>query len=136
LTPDEIRSHPLFAKLNERQQTFVDALLSNGNDKLAAAQTAWKCNGEASARTQANRALQNESVAFLIEQFFGKDPDRERFTRESALEFAASKARSAKDPKLSLDYLRLIAAMEGWITKQQEKVPDQPRDDSHDEFSL
>lgn len=84
----------------------------------------------------ANRAMQNEAVAHLCELYWGVDPDRERFTRESALQFAASKARSTKDPKLSLDYLRLIAAMEGWITKQQEKVPDQPRDDSHDEFSL
>jgi len=138
LTPDEIRSHPLFDKLNERQKTFVDALLRNGNDKVKAAQEAWTCNGEASARTLANRALQNDAIAFLVESFFGRDPDRERFTRESALEFAAARARgcSAKDPKLSLDYLRLIAAMEGWITKQQEKVPEQPRDDGNDPFSL
>lgn len=136
MTPEEVRSHALYAKLNERQQTFVDALLKNSNDKVAAAQAAWTCSSEASARTMANRAMQNEAVAHLCELYWGVDPDRERFTRESALQFAASKARSTKDPKLSLDYLRLIAAMEGWITKQQEKVPDQPRDDSHDEFSL
>jgi hypothetical protein len=136
LTPEEIRSHPLFAKLNERQQTFVDALLRNGNDKVKAAQEAWTCNGEASARTLANRALQNEGIAFLVESFFGKDPDRERFTRDGALEFAASKARSVKDPKLALDFLRLIAAMEGWITRQQEKPPEQPRDDGGDPFLL
>jgi hypothetical protein len=136
VTPDEIRSHPLFEKLNERQKTFVDALLKNGNDKVKAAQEAWTCNGEASARTLANRALQHEGVAYLIESFFGKDPDRERFTRESALEFAASKARASKDPKLSLDYLRLISAIEGWITKAADKAPEVPRDDSHDEFTL
>ena len=136
MTPDEIRSHPLFAKLNERQQTFVDALLRNGNDKVKAAQEAWTCNGEASARTLANRALQNDAIAFLIESFFGKDPDRERFTRDQALEFAAAKARSVKDPKLSLDYLRLIAVMEGWLVKATDSAPQAPRDDSTDEFTL
>jgi hypothetical protein len=136
MTPDELRSHALYSKLNERQQTFVGALLKNSNDKVAAAQAAWTCSSEASARTMANRAMQNEAVAHLCEMYFGRSPDRERFTRDAALEFAASKARSTKDPKLSLDYLRLIAAMEGWITKQQEKVPDQPRDDSQDLFNL
>jgi hypothetical protein len=136
VTAEELRSHPLYEKLNERQQTFLNELLKNGRDKLAAAKVAWVCNGEASARTQANRALANEFVAQLCELYWGRDPERERFTRESALEFAAGQARKAKDPKLSLDYLRLIAAMEGWITKQQEKIPEQPRDDSHDEFSL
>lgn len=136
MTPDEIKSHPLFEKLNERQKVFVGALLKNGRDKIAAAKDAWTCSTEASARSMANRAMSDESVAHLCEMYWGKDPERERFTRESALEFAASKARSAKDPKLSLDYLRLIAAMEGWITKQQEKAPEAPRDDSQDEFTL
>ena len=41
MTPDEIRSHPLFDKLNDRQKRFVYALLKNGNDKVAAAHEAW-----------------------------------------------------------------------------------------------
>ena len=96
MTPDEIRSHPLYAKLNERQQIFVDELLKNGHDKVAAAHAAWKCNGDDSARTIANRALKNDAVAFLVESYFGKDPERERFTREAALEFAAKQARGCR----------------------------------------
>jgi hypothetical protein len=74
MTPDEIRSHPLFTKLTERKQTFINTLLTNNNDKIAAAHAAWNCNGDESARTLANRALQDESVAFLVEQYFGRDP--------------------------------------------------------------
>ena len=65
LTPDEIRTHPLFSKLSGRQQIFVDELLKNGNDKIAAAHKAWTCNGDESARTMANRALQDERVVVM-----------------------------------------------------------------------
>jgi len=136
LTPDEIRSHPLFAKLNERQQTFVDALLRNGNDKVKAAQEAWTCNGEASARTLANRALQNEGIAFLVEQYFGVDPEAVQFTREKALDFLAKKARNTKDDALALSYMKVIVEMNGWLVKAAATPPAQPRDDSQDSFTL
>jgi hypothetical protein len=138
MTPDEIRSHPFFSKLSERKQTFVNTLLTNKNDKIAAAHAAWKCNGDESARTLANRALQDESVAFLVESYFGRDPSRIKFTREQALEFAAKKARDADDdPKLALDYLKLIVQMEGWLVKAAD-APNAPApvDDSNDEFQL
>lgn len=137
MTPEEIRSHPLFNKLTERKQTFVSTLLTNKNDKIAAAQAAWKCNGIESARTLANRALQDEAVAFLVEQYFGKDPSRIQFTREQALEFAAKKAREADDPKLALDYLKLIVQMNGWLYKPADTpATPPPADDSNDEFNL
>lgn len=123
--------------MNERKQLFINALLGNGNDKVAAAHAAWKCNGDDSARTLANRALQDEAVAFLVEQYFGRDPSRIRFTREQALEFAAKKARDADDPKLALDFLRLIVQMEGWLFKPADNATTTPSvDDSNDEFNL
>lgn len=137
MTPDEIRTHPLFSKLNDRQQIFVNALLSNGNDKLKAAHEAWNCSGDESARTLANRALQNESVSFLIESYFGKDPLRVQFTKEGALEFASQRAREATDPKIALDYLKLIVGMNGWLYKPAENDPKPPHiDDSDEEFKL
>lgn len=136
MTPEEIRSHPLFDKLNDRQKIFVDALLKNGNDKVAAAHEAWKCNGDDSARTLANRAMQNSNVAFLVEQYFGTDPEAIQFTREKALDFLAKKARGTKDEKLALDYLKLIVAINGWAVKAQDQAPLQPRDDSNDTFTL
>jgi hypothetical protein len=138
MTPDEIKAHPFFAKLSERKQTFVSTLLSNGNDKIAAAHAAWKCNGDESARTLANRALQDEAVAYLVEQYFGKDPSRQQFTRDEALEFAASKAREAGDPKICLDYFKIIVEMNGWRVKPSDapKETDKPEDDSNDEFTL
>lgn len=137
MTPDEIRSHPLYAKLNERKQKFVDTLLANKNDKIAAAHAAWKCNSDESARTLANRALQDEAVAFLVEQYFGKDPSRVQFTREQALEFAAKKARDAQDDKLALDYLRLIVQMNGWLYKPADTpATPPPTEDGNEEFQL
>lgn len=138
MTPDEIRSHPFFTKLNERKQTFVSTLIENKNDKIAAAHAAWKCNGDESARTLANRALQDESVAFLVEQYFGKDPSRLQFTREQALEFAAGKARETGDPKICLDYFKIIVEMNGWRVKPADapKEVEKPGDDSDDEFKL
>jgi hypothetical protein len=136
MTPDEIKNSPLFEKLNGRQQTFVSTLLANGNDKVAAAQAAWKCNGEASARTLANRALQNDSVAFLVEQYFGVDPEAVQFTRSKALDFLSKKARNTKDDKLALDYLKVIVAINGWLVKAADTAPQQTHDDSNDPFSL
>jgi hypothetical protein len=136
MTPDEIRSHPLFLKLGERQQVFVSELLRNENDKVKAAHKAWNCKGDDSARTLANRALQNEHVAFLVESYFGQDPDKLQFTREGALDFAAKKARNSKDDKIALDYLRLIVGMNGWLVKPADKPDDPPRDDGNDEFTL
>lgn len=137
MTPDEIRSHPLFAKLNERKQTFINTLLTNANNKIAAAHAAWKCNGDESARTLAHRALQDEAVAFLVESYFGKDPSRIQFTREQALEFASKKARAADDPKLALDYLKLIVQMNGWLCKPADVAATPPiKDDGDDPFEL
>lgn len=136
MTPDEIRSHPLFEKINDRQRIFIDALLQNGNDKIQAAHKAWTCNGDESARTLANRALQNENVAFLVEQYYGTDPERIQFTREKALDFLAKKARSTKDEKLALDYMKVIVAINGWLVKQQETAPVQQRNDDQDEFEI
>lgn len=136
MTPDEIRHHPLFEKLTERQQVFVDQLLINGNDKIAAAHKAWTCNGDQSARTLANRNLADERVAYLVEAYFGKDPDRIQFTREGALELLAKKARATKDDKLCLDYMKVILMMNGWLVKQQEKPVDQPRDDGNDLITI
>jgi hypothetical protein len=42
MTPDEIKAHPVFAKLTEPRQKFVVALIENKNDKVAAAYVAWK----------------------------------------------------------------------------------------------
>lgn len=136
VTPAELRSHPYYAKLNERQTLFVDALIENGNDRIAAAHAAWKCSSDESARSMAHKAMKNEAVAFLVDQYYGGDPARQRFSRDQALEFAAQKARSAADLKLALDYLRLIAAMEGWLTKAAEKAPEAPTDDSQEAFEL
>jgi phage terminase small subunit len=136
LTPDEIRSHPLFEKLNERQKTFVDALLRNGNDKVKAAQEAWTTNGEASARTLANRAMKSESIAFLIESYFGRDQEAVQFSREQALDFLAKKARNAKDDALALSYMKVIVEMNGWLVKAAATPPTQVRDDGQDEFTL
>lgn len=139
MTPDELRTHPIFEKLTANQKTFVNELLSNGNDKIAAAHKAWKCSGDESARTLANRALSHDGISFLVESYFGKDPDRLQFTKESALDWAAKQARAAGDPKVALDYFKLIVAMNGWLYKPAEAKPpsvDTPRDDSNDEFSL
>lgn len=136
MTPDEIRTHPLYAKLTQNQQKFVSELLSNGNDKIKAAHAAWKCNGDESARTLANRALQREDISFLIESYFGRDPEKLEFTREEALAFAAKKAREAGDPKISLDYFKLVVAMNGWLYKPAELKPGEtaPKDDSNEIF--
>lgn len=137
MTPNEIRTHPLFTKLTENLQKFVSALLSNGNDKIKAAHSAWKCNGDESARTLANRALKREDISFLIEAYFGKDPERVQFTREGALEFASKQARATGDPKVSLDYFKLVVAMNGWLYKPAEVKPgdvEPPKDDSNDLF--
>lgn len=130
MTPDEIRSHTLYQKLAPKQQAFVDELLKNGNDKVKAATVAWTCKSEDSARSQANRALKHEGIAFLVEQYFGKDPNRERFTRESALEFASAKARGAGDDKLALEFLKLIVQMNGWLVKPADN--DKPKEDELD----
>jgi hypothetical protein len=136
MTPDEIRSHALFGKLTEKQKVFVNELMVNGNDKIDAASKAWACKNEESARTQANRALKHEGIAFLVEQYFGKDPTRERFTKEGALEFASSKARMTEDPKIALDYLRLVVQMEGWLVKPADNELPKTPNDGNAEFTL
>jgi hypothetical protein len=115
---------------------FVDQLLQNGNNRIAAAHATWNCNGDESARTLANRALQNESVAHLVEQYYGQDPERVQFTRDQALDFLAKKARNSKDDKLSLDYLKVIVAINGWAVKAQDQAPQTKHDDSQEEFTL
>jgi hypothetical protein len=103
---------------------------------VKAAHAAWSCTTDESARALASRALTNEHVAFLVESYFGKDPEKVAFSRQAALDFAAKKARNSKDDKLALDYMKLIVAMEGWLVKPADKVQQPKHDDSNEEFTL
>jgi hypothetical protein len=78
--------------------------------------------GDDSARAMASKALDHPNVAYLVEQYFGADPQRQAFTRESALQHAAEKARKATDEKVALDYFRLVIEMEGWRVKPAENT--------------
>jgi hypothetical protein len=121
MTPDEVKNHPLFKKLTDAQQTFVAELIANGDDKVKAGHKAWKCNSDDSARALANRAMKNPNIAWLVDSYFESDPESMAFTRETALSFAAKKARTASDPKMALDYFKIAVEMEGWRVKPAEQ---------------
>jgi hypothetical protein len=124
LTPDEVKNHPLFKKLTVKQQTFVSEMLANGGDQIKAALAAYDCNGKDSARAMANRQMDHPNIAWLIEAYFESDPASVAFTRETALSFAAKKARTASDAKMALDYFKIAVEMSGWRVKPAE--PDAP----------
>jgi hypothetical protein len=74
--------------------------------------------------------MKNPNIAWLVESYFESDPESVAFTRETALSFAAKKARTAGDPKMALDYFKIAVEMSGWRVKPAE--PDAPAAPAND----
>jgi hypothetical protein len=110
LATDVFKS-PQFQKLSPQQRVFIETLVENGWDKLAAAHTAWQCKDDTSASAMAATAMRNPKIGAIIALI---DPAKSRMTREEALELAAKHARTAAKPAESLKALEMIARWEGW----------------------
>jgi hypothetical protein len=136
MTPEEIKNHPLFQKLTEPQKIFVSELVANGHDLVKAAHKAWKCKDDASARAMANRYIDHPNIAYLVNAYFEFDPESVAFTRETALSFAAKKARGATDPKTALDYFKIAVEMSGWRVKPVDMTAAEPQSDPNATISI
>ena len=118
MTLSDVVANPLYSRLTQQQQAFVTAICTNGNDKLAAAKTAWACSDDKSAATMANRALRKPAIAKLVGIYFGERV--ERITREELLGHLAKRATDANRDDTAFKYFELIAKIEGWLTKPAE----------------
>jgi hypothetical protein len=69
--------------------------------------------------------MDHPNIAWLVESYFESDPASVAFTRDTALSFAAKKARTASDPKMALDYFKIAMSMSGFMMKPVEQ-PEAP----------
>lgn len=125
MVASQVFESPQFAQLSEQQRTFLQEMCRNGWDKLAAANTAWKCKDNKSAEAQANRALRHPVISALIALI---DPSKSRMTKDEALQIAAKHARSCEDASDAIKCLQLIGKWEGWENDPAPPIPGTPKD--------
>lgn len=133
MTLDDLQKHPAFVGLSDQQKDFT-LLVCRGTDKVRAAQQAWQCKDDRSARAMANAALRKSKVGWLIEQFQGTKhiPTRDEVAGqcwEWAMSPTTESAERAKFVKLAVDIL-------GYAVKALEAPAATPVEDGDEPFQL
>jgi hypothetical protein len=124
MTIDEIKVHPTFVRLTEKQKNFVVGLCTNGNDKLKAAHAAYVCKNDATALAVASGLLAKETIKKLVDAFFSIEPSDECFSKDELLAFMTKKIRTSTTPdNIMAKLVDLYAELKGWKMKSVE-APD------------
>jgi len=109
LSIDELRKHPAFLSLSDRQQHLVAAYVVNGGDKFKAVKAVFQCK-DTSARTMVYAYFQKSAVMECLDVANGLSP---RDVFEQQLQRAM---RSPKTSPSQFAALRLYAELHGWKT--------------------
>lgn len=127
MTTEDLKKEAIFQTLTEKQRVFVIEYCSNGADKEKAAAVAYpNSNGKASRIASASANLKVKKIAYLVNKFFGYDPNNQVMSKEEFLGLLAGKLR---DPKCSPAFFTSLASMYlrlvGWARNNQPPEPPQ-----------
>lgn len=120
MTKHEVTTHPVFARLTEKYQQFLIALIDNGNNKRAAAHITWKCKDDPSADAMANTAIRNKAeIRYLMDEYFGCDPLKKvpSANEVAALAWQAAQKAGVSDPNGLAKLLDIVIKVKGYATK-------------------
>jgi hypothetical protein len=106
MTVEELKAHPLFGVLTERQKNFILAFISNGGDIAAAILTA----GFSTKRPQlvGRRVMGSAYVRKLLSLYYGYTLENVQMSR---LELAGLIAARLRDPKIGHNYFKNLATL-------------------------
>jgi hypothetical protein len=114
LSISEFHQTATYTALTIQQRRLVDAYLTNGNDRIAAVHTAFRCK-ENSARVMSHRYFSNGNIIAALAVANGSDPDRAQF------EIALARAiKNTKTTRNQISALRLWAETKGYFLSLSE----------------
>lgn len=122
---EALRTHPLYASLRPGPRRFLDAFLTNGNDKIAATHAAGRYQSINSARCAADRFLRSWKIKYLLEEFQGT-PHLENNSPVSKREWEfliSQRLRSGEvNDATFADLTYQMALVKGWVKVDPKKT--------------